>query len=175
MKPSLQLKLTQHLALTPQLQQSIRLLQLSTIELEQELEKYLLENPLLEREEEYARTEAPPSGSEEAAADPVAADEHAERPELSEHSEQSFSDDAWPGDESGQHSSTASVDDEDSDYQDVQAATVSLREHLLWQLGLMTLPDRDRVLVRCLVDALDDDGYLTQSLAELAETIPAEQ
>ncbi|MEF8724153.1 MAG: RNA polymerase factor sigma-54 [Candidatus Accumulibacter phosphatis] len=175
MKPSLQLKLTQHLALTPQLQQSIRLLQLSTIELEQELEKYLLENPLLEREEEYARTEAPTNGSEEAAADPVAADEHAERPELSEHSEQSFSDDdAWPGDENSQHSSTASVDDEDSDYQDVQAATVSLREHLLWQLGLMTLPDRDRVLVRCLVDALDDDGYLTQSLAELSETMPAE-
>ncbi len=55
MRPSLQLKLSQHLALTPQLQQSIRLLQLSTLELEQELEKYLLENPLLERaEEEYA-------------------------------------------------------------------------------------------------------------------------
>ena len=55
MKPSLQLKLSQHLALTPQLQQSIRLLQLSTLELEQELEKYLQENPLLERmEEEYA-------------------------------------------------------------------------------------------------------------------------
>ena len=54
MKPSLQLKLSQHLALTPQLQQSIRLLQLSTLELEQELEKYLQENPLLERmEEEY--------------------------------------------------------------------------------------------------------------------------
>ena len=49
MKPSLQLKLSQHLALTPQLQQSIRLLQLSTLELEQELEKYLQENPLLER------------------------------------------------------------------------------------------------------------------------------
>ena len=52
MKPSLQLKLSQHLALTPQLQQSIRLLQLSTLELEQELEKYLQDNPLLEREEE---------------------------------------------------------------------------------------------------------------------------
>ena len=51
MKPSLQLKLSQHLALTPQLQQSIKLLQLSTLELEQELEKYLLENPLLERED----------------------------------------------------------------------------------------------------------------------------
>ena len=55
MRPSLQLKLSQHLALTPQLQQSIRLLQLSTIELEQELENFLQENPLLERvENEYS-------------------------------------------------------------------------------------------------------------------------
>ena len=61
MNPSLQLKLPQHLALTPQLQQSIRLLQLSTIELEQELEKYLQENPLLEREEEEYATTPPPS------------------------------------------------------------------------------------------------------------------
>ena len=53
MKPSLQLRLSQHVALTPQWQQSIRLLQLSTIELEHELERYLQENPLLEREEEY--------------------------------------------------------------------------------------------------------------------------
>ncbi|WP_374681114.1 RNA polymerase factor sigma-54 [Accumulibacter sp.] len=177
MKPSLQLKLTQHLALTPQLQQSIRLLQLSTIELEQELEKYLLENPLLEREDEYARSDAAASasGNKEEAADPVATDERSEHSELSEHSEQSFSDDEiWPGDDNGQHGSAASFDDEDSDYQDVQAATVSLREHLLWQLGLMTLPDRDRVLVRCLIDALDDDGYLTQSLLELAEAMPAE-
>ena len=52
MKPTLQLKLTQHLALTPQLQQSIRLLQLSTLELEQELEQMLRDNPLLERAEE---------------------------------------------------------------------------------------------------------------------------
>ena len=65
MKPSLQLKLSQHLALTPQLQQSIRLLQLSTLELEQELEKYLQENPLLEREEEeYAAPPAPASAEE---------------------------------------------------------------------------------------------------------------
>ena len=54
MKPSLQLKLTQHLALTPQLQQSIRLLQLSTLELEHELESFLSANPLLERDEEYS-------------------------------------------------------------------------------------------------------------------------
>ena len=53
MKPALQLKLSQHLALTPQLQQSIKLLQLSTIEMQQEIERYLLENPMLEREDEH--------------------------------------------------------------------------------------------------------------------------
>jgi RNA polymerase sigma-54 factor len=104
MKPSLQLKLTQHLALTPQLQQSIRLLQLSTLELEQELEKYLLENPLLEREEEYAQ----PRPNERARKRPPTGFPRARRTsELSEHREQSFADDdAWPDDESTyQHSS----------------------------------------------------------------------
>ena len=66
MKPALQLKLSQHLALTPQLQQSIRLLQLSTLELEQELEKYLLENPLIEREEEEYAPTVPVAGTAEA-------------------------------------------------------------------------------------------------------------
>ncbi|WP_291993722.1 RNA polymerase factor sigma-54 [Candidatus Accumulibacter sp. ACC003] len=171
MNPSLQLKLTQHLALTPQLALSIKLLQLSTLDLEHELEKYLRENPLLEREETYAQPEAASKGgSLDEVSSPPAADER------SEHTEQSFSDEeGWPS-EDGNHfsNSSASFDDEDSDYQDVQAATVSLREHLLWQLGLMSIPDRDRALVRCLVDALDDDGYLTQSLDDLAETMPAE-
>ena len=61
MKQSLQLKLTQHLTLTPQLQQSIRLLQLSTTELNQELERFLMENPLLEREESVPDAAAPPT------------------------------------------------------------------------------------------------------------------
>jgi RNA polymerase sigma-54 factor len=53
MKPALQLRLSQHLALTPQLQQSIKLLQLSTVEMQQEIERYLLENPMLERDDEH--------------------------------------------------------------------------------------------------------------------------
>ena len=56
----------------------------------------------------------------------------------------------------------------------MQAATTSLREHLSWQLGLMGLPARDRTLVQCLIEALDDDGYLTQSLEDLAESLPPE-
>ncbi|HQU89598.1 MAG TPA: RNA polymerase factor sigma-54, partial [Denitromonas sp.] len=71
MKPTLQLKLSQHLTLTPQLQQSIKLLQLSTIELNQEIEQALLDNPLLERddepgeEERETRPEAPTEGPSE--------------------------------------------------------------------------------------------------------------
>ncbi|MGB8857233.1 MAG: hypothetical protein WCC58_11265, partial [Burkholderiales bacterium] len=64
MKQSLQLKLGQHLTLTPQLQQSIRLLQLSTLDLNQELERFIMENPLLEREDSDAERIVVPSGTE---------------------------------------------------------------------------------------------------------------
>ena len=169
MKPSLQLKLSQHLALTPQLQQSIRLLQLSTLELEQELEKYLLENPLLEREEEeYApRPSAPGSNEAGSATEEKPDSEPAEAPS-------SADEESWLGEENTYATSSGNFDDDDSDFQDVQAATTSLREHLTWQLGLMSIPERDSTLVQCLIDALDDDGYLTQSLEDLAETLPAE-
>ena len=171
MKPSLQLKLSQHLALTPQLQQSIRLLQLSTLELEQELEKFLAENPLLEREEdEYA---APRATAEVQQNDEGAASE----PEPSERSESSSSEEeSWLGDEGPTTYATASgsFDDDDNDFQDIQAATTSLREHLLWQLGLIKISERDHTLVACLIDALDDDGYLTQSLDDLCQSLPEE-
>ncbi|MBK1680346.1 RNA polymerase factor sigma-54 [Rhodocyclus tenuis] len=174
MKPTLQLKLSQHLALTPQLQQSIRLLQLSTVELEQELEKYLLENPLLERDEvEFApppeRTDQPPENTDNAA-DSGAGNEPAERSD-SDDGPDAF-DENWGGE--GAYPGSGNGDDEDGDFRDIQAAGTSLREHLLWQLGLMQLPRRDLLLVQCLIDALNDDGYLTQSLAELGEVLPAE-
>ena len=174
MKPSLQLKLSQHLALTPQLQQSIRLLQLSTLELEQELEKYLQENPLLERDEEdYASRQTPAGEGNETSAEGATPEE----PNEPAAPETSAGDDSWLGEEggyAGASSSSGSFDDDDGDFQDVQAATTSLREHLSWQLGLMSLPERDRTLVQCLIDALDDDGYLTQPLEELAEVMPPE-
>jgi len=175
MKPSLQLKLSQHLALTPQLQQSIRLLQLSTLELEQELEKYLQENPLLEREDDEYASPSPVSGQD--AGTPVESDTQPTEAEVAV-STSSSDEESWLGDGDGDGtayaSSSGSFDDDDNDYQDVQAATTSLREHLSWQLGLMSLPARDRTLVQCLIDALDDDGYLTQSLEELAESLPPE-
>jgi len=172
MKPSLQLRLSQHLALTPQLQQSIRLLQLSTLELEQELEKYLQENPLLEREEEEYAPPAPASSQAEGQSECATASE--EKVEVEVAAPSSADDDSWLGEEGSYAASSGSFDDDDSNYQDVQATTTSLREHLSRQLGLMSIPDRDRTLVQCLIEALDDDGYLTQSLEELAETLPPE-
>ncbi len=175
MKPSLQLKLSQHLALTPQLQQSIRLLQLSTLELEHELEKYLQENPLLEREDDDYSSPQVSSGQE--AANTGESDTQPAETEATANTSPG-DEESWLGDSDGDGtsyaSSSGSFDDDDSDYQDVQAATTSLREHLSWQLGLMSLPARDRTLVQCLIDALDDDGYLTQSLEELADSLPPE-
>jgi len=170
MKQTLQLKLSQHLTLTPQLQQSIRLLQLSTIELNQELEKFLTENPLLEREEagetapvvslnggEAAPAQAP---AEESAVEPVRAAD-------------SFSADIdWAG---GSASGSGTRDDgDDGDFFQVPADSPNLREHLLRQLSLTKLETRDAALVAFLIEALDDDGYLTQSLDELAQLVPEE-
>ena len=164
MKPTLQLKLSQHLALTPQLQQSIRLLQLSTLELEQELEQMLRDNPLLERAEETLYAAPSDSGVESAAS---GAEAPAEEPAPGRE------EDSWLGDaDNASYGSTSgSFDDDDGDRHDVQAATTSLREHLTWQLGLLNLPAQDRSLVQCLIDALDDDGYLAVPLEELAEAL----
>ena len=172
MKPSLQLKLSQHLALTPQLQQSIKLLQLSTLELEQELEKYLQENPLLEREDDsYTPARIEPSMTSTGEPEQKPAEAEPEAPP-------SNNEESWLGEgdgsDAGYANTSGSFDDDDDGFQDIQAATVSLREHSSSQLGLLSLPPRDRTLVQCLIDALDEDGYLTQSLEDLAESLPAE-
>ena len=170
MKQTLQLKLSQHLTLTPQLQQSIRLLQLSTMDLNQELEKFLADNPMLEREDTVSeiapmqtRTEAP------AAIDSPAGEPEAESASASDASVAEMD---WYS-ESG--SGGGSRDDADeSDFPQVPADAPSLREHLLRQLSLTQLEQRDRHLVAFLIEALDDDGYLSQPLEELLQLVPEE-
>lgn len=180
MKPSLQLKLSQHLALTPQLQQSIKLLQLSTLELNQEIEKILLENPMLEREEPEgdlgsSRVEAPgplaPAGSEAAHEREQEQSREAEREREPDH-------DFDNGGEAGEWAAAGSGgqrdDDDETDFQEFQAAVPSLRDHLDAQVALTPLSDRDRALVRFLIEALDDDGYLSQDLTDLLPLLPPE-
>ena len=183
MKPALQLRLSQHLALTPQLQQSIKLLQLSTVEMQQEIERYLLENPMLERDDEpggEAFTSAQqfdsPQTSEGEREQRVEREEQDAR-DVREQDVPStptdVDDDRWSSD-AGTFTGAGRDEDDDSDSHDVHASTISLRDHLSWQLGMTQLSDRDRSLVRFLIEALDDDGYLSAPLQELWETLPPE-
>jgi RNA polymerase sigma-54 factor len=162
MKPSLQFRLSQHLTLTPQLQQSIRLLQLSTVELNQEIDRLLMENPALERED------AEGGDHEAAPAPPVSSSTSASTPAEPAPAEADWSADIaanWRG---------SGDDEEDGDRNFATPATPTLRDHLLSQLSLTNLDERDRAFVMVLIDALDEDGYLTQPLEEIAALLPAE-
>src|SRR5882672_403755 len=180
MKQTLQLKLSQHLTLTPQLQQSIRLLQLSTIELNAEVERMLQENPLLERTEpeDERAVEIPLSGPGrvgdqvvERTREVASSDESDSRGSRDDAPEPSDFSDYGSGGDSDWGGGNGSDDD---DFLPQQVATSTLRDHLNGQLALLNLPLRDRQIVTALIDALDDDGYLATSLEEIAELFPAE-
>jgi RNA polymerase sigma-54 factor len=179
MKPTLQLRLSQHLALTPQLQQSIKLLQLSTVEMQQELERYLLENPMLERDDDHGETfsaaqQFDSPGNQETRSEPAEPREaSAEREQEVPNAPSEVDDDRWSSD-AGTFTGAGRDEDDDSDPQDIHSGSTSLRDHLGWQLGMTQLSERDRELVRFLIDALDDDGYLSTPMAELWETLPPE-
>ncbi|MFA6902802.1 MAG: RNA polymerase factor sigma-54 [Gallionellaceae bacterium] len=168
MKVGLQLRQSQQLTLTPQLQQAIRLLQLSTLEVNQESERLLDENPFLEREEDdpsqpYAYGDAR-SNNQTAGS--------------TGSSEQSVSErEAAPNDSDWAiptFSNASNTDDEDYGFGEVAADKPTLRDHLIWQLNMSPLEERDKQLIGLLIDALDDNAYLSQSLEEIAEFLPQE-
>ena len=174
MKHSLQLKLSQHLTLTPQLQQSIRLLQLSTLELNQEIETFLQENPLLERDDEEEAPAPPPSLTLASTATTSSESESAPAPSENEHAdERSAAETDWSLDD-GYGSFSGQDGDDDSEAPQAAAEPAKLRDHLLDQINLMQMPDRDKRIVAFLIDNLDDDGYMTQDLIELAALLPVE-
>jgi len=168
MKHSLQLRLSQHLTLTPQLQQSIKLLQLSTLELNQEIERLLQENPLLEREDTGAESPAPPNrdGGTQNQVDAGAASETASSSTSTDDSPLDLMDNLSYG--------NSRAESEDDDFPPVAEQPASLREHLSSQISLLHLSPRDKQLLGLLVDSLDDDGYLPQSLEEIGAMLPPE-
>ncbi|MBL0122716.1 MAG: RNA polymerase factor sigma-54 [Betaproteobacteria bacterium] len=178
MKHSLQLKLSQHLTLTPQLQQSIKLLQLSTVELNSELERYLLENPLLERVDSASESGDSPATFNGAADYGETSREKsapsAETDSVESGASESSADFGGSMDEGASYGSSTrrqSDDDEDSEYSQIPAAEPTLQEHLINQLTLSPLQERDRQLALMLIAHLDDDGYLTYDLDDLAALI----
>jgi RNA polymerase sigma-54 factor len=176
MKHSLQLRLSQHLTLTPQLQQSIRLLQLSTLELNQELERFLQENPMLERDDE-AREQ--PGSSPESRSDDRSGGDDASA--ATEPPAEAATDSSAADSESSDFStlddapySGSRDESDDGDYPQIAADSPTLRAHLLAQLSETNISDRDSRLVALLIDSLNDDGYLVQDLDEIAAMLPPE-
>jgi RNA polymerase sigma-54 factor len=189
MKQTLQLKTSQHLALTPQLQQSIRLLQLSTLELHQEIEQVLSDNPLLERlddpldhsvrlladgainnspvqaEAPTAPNESSPNGEEGGGGGEAEGQDSGDAGGAEQQMD-------W-GEAGGSGSGSGGGEEEDGRPQ-LEASPVTLREHLMEQVRLTCFAARDCALVELVVDALDDNGYLEESLDDIHARLPAE-
>lgn len=191
MKASLQLKMGQSLTMTPQLQQAIRLLQLSTLDLQQEIQQALESNPMLEAPEDDDQadstaetdsgtdTDTDTADSTESAADSDPAetswDESETGPDWASETEipSDIPDDlpvdtAW--DDVYQSAPTPAArndDDNDYDFETRNSPTETLQDHLEWQLNLTPLSDRDRAIAHALLDAVDDRGYLTSSIEEI--------
>ena len=166
LKPSLQLKLGQQLTMTPQLQQAIRLLQLPALELQAHIRELLETNVMLEPLEEAEAT-----GTFEAL---VTA---AEQPKTAERAAQStveVLDDGWGEHSVGPAETPWSGDDDERQQEYADASGESLQDHLLWQLELASFGPRQLAIARAIVDAISDDGYLTESLEEIAQTLRPE-
>jgi RNA polymerase sigma-54 factor len=162
MKQTLQLRLGQHLTMTPQLQQAIKLLQMSTLDLQQEIQQVLDSNIMLEvAEEENLQPELPEPA-------PTRETEFAEIPNLDEKSDipqELPGDSSWEDVYDTIQSYTGSSHDEDGDdYLFQRAPAQTLQDHLQWQLDLSTFSEQDYAIATAIIDSVNDDGYLTDSV-----------
>jgi len=157
-EPYLQLRLSQKLALAPQLQQAIRLLQLNRIELREYIQEALDSNPILEREE---GGEAEQSGEIE-----QGSSEKTESAEQQDWETENIGNEQWM--ESGPYDSFS------GESQIADTSGDSLREHLLWQINLSHFNDEDTAIAEAIVYGLDEDGYLHDSIDDVRASLAPE-
>ncbi len=181
MKASLHIKASQHLAMTPQLQQSIRLLQLSSVELQQEVAQALAENPMLERDDDgdsaddnEALSDIGVTLNQSGSDNTDAVRTNDEPTDTAEAFEQSspIDIDEGPYDYTG---GSGSGSNDDFDNEQVDASAITLREHLLAQAGLLRITWREQALVRILIEALDERGFLSGTLQDILDTLPSDE
>ncbi|WP_265536285.1 RNA polymerase factor sigma-54 [Xanthomonas oryzae] len=152
--------------MTPQLRQAIKLLQMSTTELEVEIAEAVETNPLLEWADEVAHA----ASDTAVESSPSASTEESQREEAAP----AERDDDWSQDElqwTGSGSGGSFDDDESGGAAERVAESETLADHLLWQLHLSPLSPRDRQIGAILIDALDEDGYLREPLSAILETL----
>jgi RNA polymerase sigma-54 factor len=192
MKQSLQLKLGHQLTMTPQLQQAIRLLQLSTLDLQQEIQEALESNPLLDLTEEEpieAGGEAPEEAPANVSDGPLQSLEQTANEGLDESGEWSLDapqnseelpkdlpvDVQWDDLLPSASAAPSSGDDHlDGDLAAQNSISESLREKLLWQLSLTRLSDTDRLIALSIIDVADANGRLLSSIEDIHESLEAD-
>lgn len=192
MRPTLQLRIGQHLTMTPQLQQAIKLLQLSTLELQQEIQEILESNPLLELDEKAQDDstnehnnleEAFSSSSNDSATEQVTSDgsedqqanideiSTSEALEKNDIPEELNNDTTWEDSYSAGASNSGGVGSPADDYTYQGETTDSIQDHLLWQMELTPFSDTDKTIAIAIIEAVDDAGYLTVSPEEILESV----
>ena len=175
MKQALQLRLGQHLTMTPQLQQAIKLLQLSTLELQQEIQEALDSNLMLEVAEEGET-----DGDQQAkSADNPDSSSEVEAKEQDSVETESIPDDlpvdsAWDDiyDNIQSAPSSSSYQESDREQEVGDTNTESLQEHLRWQMQLTPFSDSDLLIADAIIDAIDDDGFLRAEIEDIQQMLP---
>ena len=153
MKQSLHLNLNQHIMLTPQLQQAIRLLQLSTFDLRQEIQLQIESNPMLEADLNDSNNDI---------------DEPSIENTTNAHDE--FSDFQW----SNLYTNTIqnkTFNEDNYQQKNLYCTSISLQDYLRWQLELTPISNRDSIIAITIIDAINDDGYITGSLTDLHNSL----
>ena len=189
MKQSLQLKLGQQLTMTPQLQQAIRLLQLSTLDLQQEIQQALDSNPLLEVSEDdtyepgddlQENFDAKQNSESKDAAEQTTSGSQADDADWNADDATTMPDDL-PVDvqwddllPSSSAPAPQGEDQFDGDSSERNTSSESLREQLLWQLGLTRLSDTDRLIALSIIDATDGNGRLLSTVEEIHESLASD-
>lgn len=183
MRPTLQLKMGQQLTMTPQLQQAIRLLQLSSLELQQEIQDALDSNPLLDADEEHNQAESVEDNKELVQESSSAADDEVEWSKEEINTDEALQSetisDELPTDSSWDDymsaapaSSGPAYEGEDTVYQG--ETTENIQDHLRWQLNLSPFSDQDLAIATAIIDAVDEKGFLTVTAEDLVAAVDDE-
>ncbi|PPC90287.1 MAG: RNA polymerase factor sigma-54 [Methylobacter sp.] len=164
MKQSLHLRLGQQLTMTPQLQQAIKLLQLSTLDLQQEIQQALESNMMLEINEEETASVAD--------MEPVMERKLENLDQVTSEGSQTDIPDELPVDSSWDDVyenalTTSSANSDSVEFETQRTKTTTLLDHLLWQLELSPFTERDRVIAMAIIDSINDDGYLITAIEEI--------
>ncbi|MEJ2406351.1 MAG: RNA polymerase factor sigma-54 [Candidatus Thiodiazotropha sp.] len=181
MKQALQLRLGQHLTMTPQLQQAIRLLQLSALDLTQEVQDVLEANPMLETEEEYGQ-DFQESPAEAARDNQPAIDgndinnEREIKTDSNQMSEELPVDSEWTDVyDSYLPPSSGSGEASDNDFLLQGSSATTLHDHLIWQMTLTPFTDQDVFIATSLIDSIDENGYFKGNLEEILQSLDDEE